>query len=280
MEVRLKLFEDDADGSFGFADPKTIDRDSSFNAFYGVRQLVHDVFEHYHEGMEFFNGDAFMNLGGEVAAMGAFIKVYELAGMSVFEGSSAPRNSGIEDMVCDQIIGDLSNIFYEGYYRYGDTLVSHVPPQEIPEGYYSYNLTSTLTEFENRYVDTMSKPLRKSSFYDYEDYEFAVRYKKSVTLKKFNDLLVWGYKNADNLLKTGFDMLYSFIEFWKGFCYNCPAEDLKFLDVTELIVTWSDKSWSAEFVRQYPNDNLKFEGDSDPISILEELRATQYGMAI
>ena len=70
-KVSFRMFEDDANGEWGLTHADTFNGSEPFNAFWGDMGLFHDVFEHAHEHSRFYSGEYAMNIGGELAAMGA-----------------------------------------------------------------------------------------------------------------------------------------------------------------------------------------------------------------
>ena len=69
--VRMKFFQDSDNGEWGLTHDDTQSGDECFNAFWSATGIFHDVFEHAHEHSKYFRGEAALNVGGEMAAMGA-----------------------------------------------------------------------------------------------------------------------------------------------------------------------------------------------------------------
>ena len=72
MKVRFRFFQDDVTGDWGVTHEDTFADNSPFNAMWSGTMFFHDVFEHWHEYQhKHFLGKNAMNVGGEMAAMGA-----------------------------------------------------------------------------------------------------------------------------------------------------------------------------------------------------------------
>lgn len=235
-EVTLQFFEDFHIGEYGLSHHNTIDR--GFNAFYTGPTIFHDVFEHAHEGEKYFTGDAFMNVGGELAASGACWYFYEMVGGIREIGSSI---YSFQENVAStgQLISEaISN----GYCDFGDTLVSHVPKQRpVDNGDLEW------------IIDEVWKDARKAKYggANAEEWVFSKNYKQSVTRGKIADLHRYGYRRAEMLIPHNghnCDALYGFIDFWNTFCKNLPAEELMsfFKSITFKIYKEKEKiKWTA-----------------------------------
>lgn len=237
--VELKFFEDDANGEWGLAHKNTIDGDmgsDGFNAFYDATGIFHDVFEHWFERKhKYFMGDYAMNIGGEMAAMGAMWYYYSDLGVtdrdmnpqSIYSMSEKMRRS-TQDLVTEAI--------GEGYCNFGNTLESNVPKQKQTEDYeLEYQINELILAVKkynrDRYNESSHDLVLNQSVIDERERnkEFGRAYKKSVTKSKVANLHRWGYNMAQKLVPHSWEnrgVLTEFISFWRAFCKDNPAEEI------------------------------------------------------
>jgi hypothetical protein len=243
--VELSFFQDDANGEWGLTHKDTQDDryGSSFNAFWGGVGIFHDIFEHSHEHQnKYFRGDYAMNIGGEMAAMGAMWYYIDVLGVgnrlsnrSIYAPSDIMRMS-TQDMVSECIT--------DGYTQYGNTLESNVPKQKpVENGELEYQIEKFWKEIKNTHVKT-----------DYEqERETAIDYKKSVTFRKIADLHRYGFRMAEKMVPDNWDnrtTLCDFFEVWENFCKNNSAEQMAgmFRGVTFKLYRENDRiTWKATF---------------------------------
>lgn len=217
--VDLRFFEDDGNGEWGLCHADTMDSDNGFNAFWNGIGIFHDVFEHSHEHQnKYFRGDYAMNVGGEMAAMGAMWYYYNVLGVSNrmnANGWTVPSES-----MKQTTLSEVKEVLYGGYCRYGYTLESNVPKQRPV---YDSELEYQIEDF---WKQVKESPIRCTNE---QEKEFARAYKRSVTFRKIADLHRYGFRMAERLVKDCYDnriALYDFIEVWNNFCKRNPAREM------------------------------------------------------
>ena len=131
-KIDLKFFDDDATGEWGLAHATTYNDNNAFNAFWNGMGIFHDVFEHWFENEhKYFMGDNAMNVGGEMAAMGAMWYYYAELGVHnrmnerSFHSPSDSMRMTTESMIQESI--------QCGYNQFGNTLECGVPYQKPVE---------------------------------------------------------------------------------------------------------------------------------------------------
>lgn len=219
--VTLKFFKDDANGEYGLAHAQTINNDISFNAFFTGIGIFHDVFEHWHEYKHpYFMGENAMNVGGEMAAMGAMWYYYDVVGMHGVRELSRNSVFSMAENMRHTTQNEIAEAIYSGYTNFGDTLNCAVPYQKSTHNY----------DLENE-LHTMWDRIRemKYSGKNNDDEKITSKeYKASVSLSKIQRLHRWGYHNAKRLVPDNFAnsaILCDFIRFFNDFCKaNDPAE--------------------------------------------------------
>lgn len=250
-KVSLKFFQDDANGEWGLAHSDTISGPSGsdgFNAFWDGTGLFHDVFEHAHEHTDkHFKGWFSMNIGGEVAAMGALWFYYSTCGM--FNRLNTSYHSPDEitlSSTCDMMKEAIS----EGYSNFGDKLESNVPTQKETD---NTGLEWIIQEHFDRIQATYPNG------HDESDRERGSEYKASVTLEKLQNLYRYGYRMAEKLIgeegSWNGDVLVTFKSFWDDFCKKHRAEELatRFKGIDFSIYRNAEGliEWKAEFTPHY-----------------------------
>lgn len=218
--VDLRFFCDDANGEWGLAHADTIDIDTGFSAFWDGMGIFHDVFEHAHEHVhKYFRDDAAMNMGGEVAAMGAMWFYHNCC--NVWNRLNPQSFYSPDETVINSTLGDMKDAIQGGYCQYGSELVCDVPKQK-PTG--DSILEWIIREHYERVRDT------KVSGYDKRERDYGRQYKKSVTYSKLARLYRYGYRMAQRLVgKDPGDLdvaLADFIKYWNGFTKQNQAADL------------------------------------------------------
>lgn len=215
--VNLEFFCDDATGEWGLAHEGTIEsHGSGFNAFWNGRGIFHDVFEHHFEHKhKYFTGDNAMNIGGEMAAMGAYLYYRsQITGSkrdfnqnSIWHYSDSMRKT-TEDMVQEAI--------EYGSSQFGSTLECGVPSQKPCE--------DSELEYQIREYWQNVKKFNVAKDCDCDNSkESAKQYRNSVTFAKIANLHRWGYNMAKKLVPYSYenrDTLQNFIESWDVFCKN------------------------------------------------------------
>lgn len=220
-KVDLVFFCDDATGEYGLAHKETYDDyNGSFNAFWGGIGIFHDVFEHSHEYTnKYFRGDYAMNIGGEMAAMGAMWYYIDTLGVwnrlgnrpSIYTHSQSMRLT-TQDMIVDAV--KYGNI------QYGSTLESNVPKQKPVD---NWTLESEIEEYWHEV-----KKLKPETDYEQER-EDCERYKESLSFRKIADLHRYGYRMAEKMVPDTLEnrnTLCDFLSFFEEFCANNDAKEL------------------------------------------------------
>lgn len=242
--VKLKFFQDNATGDFGLTHHDTQTNDESFNAFWGAQGIFHDVFEHSHEHSKHFRGIYGMNVGGEMAAMGALwyyfdeMRFDERLGQNRYHSPSAIMERGTLDLVQEAIS--------EGYAQFGSTLESNVPNQKETD---NSELEYIIEDFAQKVNETTPKGNGESEIAS------GLAYKESVTTKKIANLHRWGFRAAQKLIPNNYHNTEVLRDFWQrveDFCKRHTAEELAnylrgitfkiYRDLEGMI------SWKAEFV--------------------------------
>lgn len=215
--VDLRFFQDDTTGEWGLCHSDTQDENTSFNAFWNGIGIFHDVFEHSHEHQnKYFRGDYAMNVGGEMAAMGAMWYYYNVLGVYnriKYNGWNTPGDS-----MKNTTLYEVQEAITEGYCNFGYTLESNVPKQNPV---YDSELEYQIEDFWKQVKATQTET-------EYEqEREDAITYKKSVTFRKIADLHRYGFRMAEKMVKDCNAMvLVDFIEVWEKFCKANNAEEM------------------------------------------------------
>lgn len=222
--VELRFFQDDATGEFGLAHKDTLEGKvdtCGFNAFWDGRGIFHDVFEHWFEFQhKNFMGEYAMNIGGEMAAMGAFAYYTMELGISNrmfpggFRSASEISRTSTESMIQEAI--------EDGRTDFGNKLLCSLPFQKaVP----NYSFESELNEYEYN----LKKMRAGKGAYDEDEKQHCRDYKKSCTIAKIRRLHRWGYRIAQDLIpneRENAQKLIDFIDFWNEFCKKNKAEEL------------------------------------------------------
>lgn len=259
--VDLRFFQDDANGEYGLAHAETLagpNGSDGFNAFWDGRGLQHDVFEHAHEFTSpYFRGDYAMNVGGEMAAMGALWYYFDTLGLHErqFPGQihwmGDTMRRGTEDMVKETL--------NEGYCQFGYTLESNVPRQRPTD---NSELEAQLDLYWDNVKGYKGRERPRGAvgrlFKEEIDREaeFISVYRKSLTKRKIQDLHRWGYRMAEKLVPNTYEnreTLAGFIAFWDAFCKRNKAEELAALYrglIVKLFRDGETVSWEAYLVTQ------------------------------
>ena len=255
--VKMKFFKDDATGAWGLTHKDTLVSDG-FNAFWGGKEIFHDVFEHAHEGTVFFRGEAFLNVGGEMAAMGAMY--YFVQNLGIRERLMNPNSFWQpEESMVQETLQYYHSAYSDGDIRFGDELVSHVPKQKaVNRGYYS-GIESFLDEYAYALAGARRGksygPISQHRFKKTKEYvEQASKYTKSFTMKKVRDLHRWGWLEAEKLVPDEHenkDMLKEFIEKLEHYTKMHSAEDEAMIHPTATARIFQTEegiiSWEVEF---------------------------------
>lgn len=222
-KVELVFFCDDATGDYGLAHKDTYDNTYSgtaFNAFWNGTGIFHDVFEHSHEySNKYFRGDYAMNVGGEMAAMGAMWYYINTLGVWNRLQSRNYRYSNAELMRLTTQDMIQESIEY-GNSQYGSTLESNVPKQRPTN---DCDLEDQISQYWHKV-----KGFSPDTNYEQER-EYGIEYKKSVTFRKIADLHRYGYRMAAKMVPDTLEnrnTLCDFYSFFEEFCANNDAKEL------------------------------------------------------
>jgi len=252
--VELSFFEDDATGEFGLAHTKTHNENSPFNAFWNGIGIFHDVFEHWFElEHEYFLGDNGMNVGGEMAAMGAAYYYYDVLNVhNRYENGYRT----FADVMRQTTESEVMEAIQCGYTNFGNTLNCGVPRQRpLDNGELEYQIEMLYNNVKNLSYD-------RQSYVSKIEENASKNYKKSVTLGKIANLHRWGYRMAENLIPDNRHnqiMCGEFIDFFNNFCKSNSAEDLTSLADTLTIQLFKDGeeiTWSA-FITTKENQKIE-----------------------
>lgn len=224
----------------------------SFDSIWTSHMLFHDVFEHAHDGKhKYFRDNASFNVGGEVAAMGAYLYFTDVLG--VYKRCDNLNISTVKAAIATTMHLMTENI-ETGIFQYGDEMVCNVPYQrkrhdvieETAELHYSMikNIIPGHRLFENEYED-------KKEFEDH--LKSCEVYKKSITLSKLQRLYRWGAAHAERHIhdnSSNVDKMNWFIEYWEDFFKNHNATNMYYAGFEGLEVVvygGADMKWSAHF---------------------------------
>lgn len=246
-EVKLRFFQDYATGDYGTAHVETYNENNAFNAFWSGIGIFHDVFEHWHEHKhKYFRGDAAMNVGGEMTAMGAYLYFVDEMCLERSLGNSYNYRSNGE-LMRGGTEGEIIEAISCGYTMYGDTLICDIPKQKpCDNGELEY-------QCEELYKNARKRSLPEKSDGE-QEYEQAREYKKSVTLSKIKRLHRFGYRTAERMFPNNWEnrrTLNEFIEYWNEFVKYNSAEELANAFRGLTITVYKRKgiiSWKAELI--------------------------------
>lgn len=228
--VELRFFEDDANGEWGVTHKDTIDSDNGFNAIWNAQMMFHDVFEHAHEHTNrFFRGDFAMNVGGEMAAMGAMWYYYNTLGLH--ERMTNDYYSPSDNMRLTTE-GNCIEAVSSAYSNFGDTLLSNVPRQRPTDDcdleYQIRKLVKNVKDYKRREYGpaVVGQPIQEERD---REWQYGEDYRKSVTFRRVADLHRYGYRMAEKLVPNTYEnceTLREFWQFWDDFCKRNPAEEM------------------------------------------------------
>lgn len=267
--IKLRFFLDKNSGEWGLAHQSTYSEDTPFNAFWSGIGIFHDVFEHWFENEhKYFKGDAAMNVGGEMTAMGGYLYFVEDMGLS----NRNPRNSYYSnaELMRDTTESEIIEAVSCGYTNFGSTLICNVPKQKPCDN------SELDYQCEKLYNNVKKSKLPAN---DSEEYEAAKEYKKSVTLSKIITLHRYGYKLAEKMFPNNWEnrnTLNDFIEYFNNFTKNNSAEEIA-TTFKGMTITVTKKNgilnWSAKLIPMYGNDTkaVKLNKDYCPTSLMEEI---------
>lgn len=267
--IDLRFFQDDANGEWGLAHADTLESNgSSFNAFWNGIGIFHDVFEHSHEHQnKYFRGDYAMNVGGEMAAMGAMWYYIDVLGVGnrIRNGYFSPSDvmrSSTQDMVHEAIEYGGAN--------FGSTLESNVPKQRPTD---NSELEYQIQKF---WKETKQFDPEKSNYE--QEIERGNIYKNSVSFRKIADLHRYGFRMAEKLVPNNWDnakILYNFIDVWNTFTAKNNAESMAnyFNGVTIKLYKENGRiSWTALFKgNSYDVKDQKITADNIEYFNIEDL---------
>lgn len=265
--IKLQIFEDFDSGTYGITHTNTISQDYGFNAFWNGIGIFHDVFEHSHEHTKYFSGDYAMNVGGEMAAMGAMWYFYNVLGVGdrldtrgIFAPSDTMRRE-TENLITEAI--------EYGFCSFGGTLLSNVPKQSPV---YDEEMEMQIQEMYKNIKDCKPDPANGE-----EDFEFGENYKKSVTFRKIADLHRYGFRQAEREIpdnSRNCSTLYGFLQFFNEFCKKITAEDIfnagyKFMTF-RLNKRNGFVSWYCD-IEGTGLPKIRFNEDSDPDRVIQRI---------
>lgn len=248
LVVNLRMFQDDATGEYGLTHDETYDDSfSPFNAFWNGIGIFHDVFEHNFElTHKYFRGDNGLNVGGEMAAMGAMWYYIDVLGIAHVRRLNPYSAWSDGDSMRFTTESEIQEAICSGYCNFGSTLECGVPYQK-PTG-------NGELEYQ---IEQLYKNVKGFYPRDIEDFEEKQRcwdYKKSVILGKIQRLHRWGYYMAKRLVPDNWanqKTLSDFIQFWNDYTKNNPAEDVYNMGVTgfKFVITKvkGEIKWSAYY---------------------------------
>jgi len=249
--ISFRFFQDDATGEWGVTHHNTCNENfggDAFNAFWDGMGIFHDVFEHSHEHETYFKGEYAMNVGGEMAAMGACW--YYFDGLGVYNRLQNTFHAP-DSMVRDTTLNMVQEAIENGYCQFGDRLRSNVPSQEEVG---NSGLEWIIESFSEKVA--ACEPEGR----DEQEVEFGREYKESCTPQAIADLHRYGYRMAEKLVPNTYEnqrVLVEFRETWDKFCKQNSAEEManqyRGFDLSLYRTKDGDISWKAVFVG-HPGD--------------------------
>lgn len=216
-KVSLRFFQDDSSGEYGLTHFDTIEGDgiNSFNAFWDGMGIFHDVFEHAHEFSKYFRGESAMNIGGEMAAMGALWYFYDYCGMY----NRLNTNYYSADVIArDGTLNLVQEAIENGNMQFGDTLQSGVPKQGTSNAGLEW-IIKDLCDSVKKFIPNKDNKDSKEDWTERQN-EICRAYKDSVTFRKIADLHRYGYRMAARLVpSSGYNsnVLVGFKQTWDDF---------------------------------------------------------------
>lgn len=245
ISTQLKLFQHSESKSWGLTHDNSISDDmDGFDPFWDGIGIFHDVFEHYFEDKhEYFRQDAAFNVGGEIAAMGHALYYYEILGLyrRMIAVTKTPHLISLIESTESMMEDSISY----GNTRFGDTLISDVPTQDILEHEHLEKL------FEDKFHRLQEIEFKGD---DSDEEEKGNNYRESCTLDKIQNLYRWGITQAEKVVPHNINnigTLYSFIEFWKEFTESVTAEEFyyegfEFINIKVYQDSDEEIYWTAE----------------------------------
>lgn len=270
-KVRLVFHNDDATGDWGLIPAGTIDNNGvSFNSFWNAIGLFHDVFEHWHEYKhKYFTGKNAMNIGGEMAAMGAMMYFVEEMGLDSERRLSKNNYRPHSDMALSSTVDEIEETIKYGYVKYGDTLESGVPYQPPTPSEIEFEIKERWEKLKGwRY----HSPRTKGDMYD-DERASSKRYRQSVSLSKIQRLHRWGYWEAQRRFPRNnhnINVLIEFIEFWEEFTKRNSAEEVQQYFKTVIFNVTKHKKeikWTATFMGDYDVKDYRISSTNLPYDL-------------
>lgn len=245
--VSLRFFQDEANGEWGLTHKDTIDSHNGFNAFWGSNLIFHDLFEHSHEHIDkYFRGEYAMNIGGEIAAMGALWYYYGQLG--IHKRLTTNYNSA-DDNVIGTTFYMMQEAIESGYCQFGNQLLCNVPEQKPIDDSSLENI------IQDHFERLQALIVNKKNRLDEREIVYAKEYKESCTLDKLQNLYRYGFNMAKRIIPDKWEntnTLNEFLGIWDKFCKENSAEEMA-LSYRELeFYLYRDNegiiSWKAVFI--------------------------------
>lgn len=201
---------------------------AAFDPVWGGEAIFHDVFEHWQEGEQYFDGPLAMNLGGEMAASGSLYYYHADLGIQRFGGAN-------QDVTAETAVNrNTRDLLLEAWTdgmricrppsispRHGLILRSGVPAQAPPDP--PSQLDAVLERYwqgiEAHAATVEHRPVPKE----------VLEFRDSVTRERVFDLHRWGWHEAQRmvpLVSGNRDRLDAFIDFWNRYCATHAADEL------------------------------------------------------
>lgn len=249
--IYLELHRDTDSGIWGLVPKGTTDGDNRFNSFWDPRGIFHDTFEHNFENThKYFKNDYALNLGGELAAMGALWYYYSEMGFSKRMGSMGSYSYSPGDSMRNTTLSEIREICHTGWHRYGEELLSAIP--------YQKPVDNVELEYQIRKYWEEVKKLQPESDSE-QDIDFANSYLKSVSLQKIANLHRWGYRMAQRLVpdkKDNYLMLEDFYDTMTKLT-RLDAEHIYNLGFSELVIKLYRKNSKLDWKAKLMGESVK-----------------------
>lgn len=241
--VRLRYFEDD-NANWGFTHANTFNADFPFDAFYTANGIMHDLYEHWFEGiLKPFRGNNMCVIYGEMVASAMRIWMRYNAGFNIF--SKERGYYGPPSFFEDTIDEMHSYLRIENGDRSNNFPVKSIPiPYQKP--FDCYNLDTVITEYWYRLRERYGVPYLHHNGVKQSYIANAYRY---------------GYKLAERLYgKFDRNELNHFfnkqLDFWYDFTQSNNAKAL-WIDGSDYGLRYIDFTLNTGNNKQHPVYKLK-----------------------
>lgn len=239
-KVKLRYFQSENTGDWGFAHANTFDHDSPFDPFYDASGIFHDVFEHYFEGTKYFCGNNQNNAYGEMVATAHKLYFYNELNVNAF------RHRRFGGYITDWKV-DTSYILYEKYLDEYEQFPCHniKLPYQRPESAVDW----VVREYQEYLREKLSIPKRR---WEHQQIANAYRLGYKMAAKKWPSEGHWEDLSKINMLNEFIDFWHNFTTINKGKLYieDEHAYGLRYLEFT---IDTRKPSWRCRLIDEAHN---------------------------